>query len=382
MTVPALGSWLAIPQEIKEIPNWVRWRNESNGTGKPTKVPYCAGANQRASTTDPNTWASFDSALAGMNGQDAGLGLVLTLALCLIFIDLDHCVVNGVIQPWARGILKLIPSYAEFSPSGTGLHSFAKGNLPPGARKRGSLEMYCEKRFATVTGNHVEGTPLTIEQVDVGWLHRLMAQGVFDFAKNPKLEKLMNGEWEGSYASQSEADLALCALLAHLGLSEDDIDSAFRCSALCRNKWDEQRGDSTYGRETIRKALKNQTSKPALAVSGIELLRNGGGGTRPILQNAVTLLHHPEWKGVLGFDEFSGRTMMLKSPPGFPISDRLPRPWTDADDTLTACSMQRNDVFVNSRVAAEAVQVVALECRYQSRSRVPARPGLGWNGTD
>lgn len=73
-----------------------------------------------------------------------------------------------------------------------------------------------------------------------------------------RFDRLFAGKWEGDHASQSEADLALCASLAFwTGKDADQIDSLFRQSGLFRPKWDERHyGDGrTYGQETIAKAI-------------------------------------------------------------------------------------------------------------------------------
>ena len=61
------------------------------------------------------------------------------------------------------------------------------------------------------------------------------------------------GDWKGEgYASQSEADQALCGMLGFwLGQDAARIDAAFRRSSLSRGKWN--RDD--YSQRTIEKAL-------------------------------------------------------------------------------------------------------------------------------
>jgi putative DNA primase/helicase len=67
---------------------------------------------------------------------------------------------------------------------------------------------------------------------------------------------LYQGDWTRLYGSQSEADLALVGLLADfIGNNPEQIDRIFRKSKLYRDKWDELRGDLTYGEMTINKAL-------------------------------------------------------------------------------------------------------------------------------
>jgi hypothetical protein len=347
---------LTIPSPLPRFSQWVTYREVPDGKGKPTKVPYIAGTNQRASTTDPATWTSLENALALKNG-DAGIGFVLTLDAGIVGIDIDGCrnPLTGEITTWGKRIVERLRTYTEISPSGEGLHLFVNGVLPAGARKSGSLEMYASGRFFTVTGDRLDGAPDTIEQGDVAWLHRLLAARVFDFAKNPKLENLLNGD-ASSYPSQSEADLALCSLLARLGLPEADIDSAFRLSALFREKWTEARGDSTYGRDTIRTALESGNAKsfrkqpsPQLASGGDKdvLLRTESGTLRPILQNAVVKLSgYPKYAD-LRFSEFTSRATLNG------------RAWTDADDSELACQFQCDGLFVSSALAAEAAQLVA-----------------------
>ncbi len=82
-------------------------------------------------------------------------------------------------------------------------------------------------------------------------------------AKNgAKLIKLWNGEWS-DYRSQSEADLALCGILAFwLGPDPQRVDRVFRASGLCRTKWDEAHfvGGRTYGQATVQKVLEGRST--------------------------------------------------------------------------------------------------------------------------
>jgi hypothetical protein len=68
--------------------------------------------------------------------------------------------------------------------------------------------------------------------------------------------------WRGdtsNYPSHSEADLALCAMLAFWTRGDAArIDGLFRASGLMRPKWDAARGGQTYGAQTIASALGGQ----------------------------------------------------------------------------------------------------------------------------
>ena len=67
-----------------------------------------------------------------------------------------------------------------------------------------------------------------------------------------KFDRLWDGQWEGDYPSQSEADLALCCLLAFWTRKDRArIDGLFRRSGMMREKW--LRED--YREDTIAKAI-------------------------------------------------------------------------------------------------------------------------------
>lgn len=74
-----------------------------------------------------------------------------------------------------------------------------------------------------------------------------------------KYKKLFNGD-TSSYSNQSDADMALVGYLSRKGLNEIEIDQVIRASGLYRAKWDELRGEETYGQKTIRKALPDTTN--------------------------------------------------------------------------------------------------------------------------
>jgi len=280
-----------IPSELKPRPQWVNWEYEQRQNNDYAKVPYSPVTGQRADVSNPATWGTFDQAVERANSAPGqiGIGFVFTPQDPYCGIDLDNCINpdTGIIEPWALNIITSISSYTEISPSGLGVKIFIRGKLPPGRRRKGQIEFYDANRYFTITGNHLPGTPITIEERQ-GVLAALHAQvfgentqktqGVVasltpqddalieqaQTAMNGKLfDALMKGEWKGlKYLSQSEADLALCALLAYWTRNDEKrIDNLFRCSGLFRPKWDELRGDMTYGRRTIKIAT-NVIKKP------------------------------------------------------------------------------------------------------------------------
>jgi primase-polymerase (primpol)-like protein len=84
----------------------------------------------------------------------------------LTVLDLDGCrdPEAGAIRPEAAVVVSRLDSYTEVSPSGTGLHVWCKGLLPPGGRRNGGIELYDRSRYITPTGNRIEGTPNKVEE--------------------------------------------------------------------------------------------------------------------------------------------------------------------------------------------------------------------------
>lgn len=272
----------SIPPELAERAQWVTWRYVERA-GKRTKVPYDPQTGKPASSTDPRTWATLAAALeASQRRRHDGIGYVFAPDDPFVGVDLDSCLdAGGIPQPWAQAIIDQLESYTEASPSGSGVHIIVRGELPPGSRRRGQVEMYSAGRFFTFTGLRLEGTPATIAERS-GALAQLHAATFADRAaaarpraaapldiddaaiirkaleaqNGAKFRALWNGDAAG-YGSASEADAALCGLLAFwTGPDAARIDRLFRQSGLMREKWDQRRGGSTYGERTIAEVLR------------------------------------------------------------------------------------------------------------------------------
>lgn len=157
----------AIPETLRNVARWVVWKLESrNGSGKPTKVPYCPTLiDTRGSSTDPNTWGTFEQAEAAYEeGGYDGVGIVLN-ADGIVGVDIDGCIENGVIQTEATMLMdSLGVEYYEVSPSGKGLRGFGYAeNLEKGANgiyNGLKVELYSWGRFLTVTGRPIQNGPL------------------------------------------------------------------------------------------------------------------------------------------------------------------------------------------------------------------------------
>jgi putative DNA primase/helicase len=294
-----------IPAKLKAIPHWGVWKWEER-EGKQTKVPYSSRTGEKARVNAPKTWSTFAEAVeAYEKGGYAGLGFVFRRVdpagndgrqdaggiSTLVGIDLDKCRnrETGEITLEAQTIVKQINSYTEVSPSGTGLHIWAVGCLPPDGNRKGPIEMYDHRRFFCVTGHHLPNTPTTIEErpEQLTTLHKKVfssrhaqfkANGTRPSgtpaaaltlddsqilekamrAKNgEKVKRLLAGDKSLYGDDHSAADQALCDLLAFYTKDPAQIDRLFRQSKLMRPKWDEKHfaDGRTYGQGTIAAAI-------------------------------------------------------------------------------------------------------------------------------
>lgn len=150
----------AIPNALKALPQWLLWRHERN-----TKIPYQASGVE-AKSNDPSTWTTFDKAQSAYaDGGFSGIGCVISDTDGMVGIDLDDCITNDAIDDWAREIILSFDSYTEVSPSGKGVKIWVYGELDRAVKTK-QVEIYPNRRFFTVTGWHVDGTPQEIRNVN------------------------------------------------------------------------------------------------------------------------------------------------------------------------------------------------------------------------
>lgn len=295
------AKYAAVPAELVCRPQWVAYKLLPNprNRNKPKKMPVEPNTGNPADVTDASTWGTFEEAIACANRlpPGSGIGYVLTEEDGLVFIDLDGCMdAEGNVAEWAQQIVSDIDSYTEGSPSGQGLHILAKGKLPSNGRKKADIEMYGAGRFMTVTGQRLPDTLVDIQPRDAAIAqfyiqvfgepepdkpaniqpapraaedldNDTLLMKIRESKQGEKFNRLWEGNWRGKHRSQSEADMALCTILAFwTGGDADRIDELFRQSGLMRKKWDERRKDSTYGWRTIEKALQTSSAvyTPAL----------------------------------------------------------------------------------------------------------------------
>lgn len=272
--------------------------------------------------THQATWRTYAEVRAEVERRHgiAGVGFVFPLDGSMVGIDLDHVIdADGAIKPEADAIVEEIGSYAEWSPSGTGIHILCRGALPSGGRKRGSVEMYSTGRFFTFTGRgygrfgdlpirdaseavlavHARefsppvaagqlpmvatGTlrPDEHDRVDDDELLRQM----FASPRGEDIERIFNG---GGGDDTSAGDLALCNHLRFWCNGDRlRVDALFRRSGRMRPKWDEVRyGDGrTYGQGTLDKAFTGVVVSRSAPSARVQVTRSSVA-TEPTIESA------------------------------------------------------------------------------------------------
>jgi putative DNA primase/helicase len=290
---PTLTAYDAIPAEMRARKRWVVFytkptgKLKENGQPKRDKVPMNPNPDmdgkhrlRPASTTDPSTWGTFEEACAAYEtnpGYYAGIGYVFMELDDVTGIDIDGCIdlQTGDIAPRALEMIKRFGSYAEQSIGRDGVHILVRGRWENGWNKRDGLEVYNRERFFTMTGNHLSGTPSTIEDCSehLAQLHAehmpvkatpspriprpggtvparddaALIEHILRSRQGAKFGRLLRGDTSG-YLSASEARWALIEILR--GWTHEDEAQTERImwqSALDKDKWTDLRPDPRGG---------------------------------------------------------------------------------------------------------------------------------------
>ena len=297
-----------IPTELAQLPQWVGWRYHSVGANKSAKVPYSLIDGGPASIRKAETWAPYSYT----EGHQR-IGFVFTEDDPYIGIDLDECrnPKTAELSFTARVVVRHLRSYTEVSPSGKGIKVIVRGGPLPGARRQNpkmKVEIYDSARFFALTGERLAQTPPLIQVADLEALYRWVfgepqpptprtasintggcccstnvscaypegyskkrrssrrnsnnsREPLTDEEVLGKAARAANGErfrrlFGGdisAHRSHSEADLALCALLAYWSNCDYGcIERLFARSGLNRPKWISR---PDYRKRTIERAI-------------------------------------------------------------------------------------------------------------------------------
>jgi hypothetical protein len=365
-----------IPGELRELTRWVNWRwgELDPNTGKRKKPPYQpANPAVYASSTNEATWGTFEEALAVVDaGKADGIGFSLLAPYVLVDLDAE-------LSRSDRGAIAFtLDSYTETSVSGTGWHVILRANLSGHGRHPEGLGVFQVDRFCYFSGSHLVGTPTTIEwrqaqlemvldafmpgpapappsaapavPVDLDDLELL--ERAFG-ARNPEeFRMLYDGAWQGRYGSQSEGDLALCGMLAFwTGRNAARVDRLFRASGLMRPKWDARRGESSYGSQTIERAIASTTEAYATSPLTspeepqesppwvpIDLVKEAAKQPEP---PEILGLFYPGYNHVLSGESEALKTWLLLAAAVTELARRRGVIWIDGDDVGGGALLER-----------------------------------------
>lgn len=274
-------------EELKQRKIWMLWRRKESD-GRVAKIPCSAKGKACGTNRDyEKDWVTYQEAKQAQTKIKAD-GIGFKIPEGMFFLDIDH---RDRQDPEVQEILNSYDSYCEYSVSGTGIHIYGVCDvtkLPiwtdPRDKKQklakeyyvhhpeNGLELYIgdlTNRFAVFTENVIRDGKLrdcTGALLDTlnRYMRRPSSSPIADKKAERVIQELRNqkngakfsqlfdtGVLEGC-KSQSEADAALCAVVAfRAGDDAALIDTIFRQSALYRPKWD--RPD--YREQTIRKGI-------------------------------------------------------------------------------------------------------------------------------
>lgn len=162
------------------VEQWLTWQPTDDGRKIP-RAPYAhpSQPNRYVSAQNPDVWTTFGTARDWAE-KLPGHHLAFTIRdreaypdEDLVLIDYDDVrdPATGTIHPVVRDHLEQANSYADVSPSGTGVHILCRGRLPDGVKTiadslpaadgfpDAGIEVYDSARFVTMTGRHIEATP-------------------------------------------------------------------------------------------------------------------------------------------------------------------------------------------------------------------------------
>jgi primase-polymerase (primpol)-like protein len=285
-----------IPEALKQHTNWLLWKAKpiKDKPIEATKVPVTINGKEFFGWTNPKNLYSFNQVeTAYKSGDFDGIGFVL-VETDFICIDLDNNSSTKNISDELKDLISY--GYSELSPSGNGYHIWIKGKKPEGMGKIGytssgeKLEVFGGSGWLTVTGEtewpvslpepiwnqslvndlfrfyfkdrtRKKRTTKIIERDSSSFADlEIIKEEMFNSRNGHKIRELWNGNTSMHGGDHSVADLALCGYLATYTQGDfSKIDILFRQSGLYRSKWDEQRGETTYGNLTISKAVEGRS---------------------------------------------------------------------------------------------------------------------------
>ena len=286
-----------IPETLKRIEQWVLWRavqHEATAEKPPRteKVPYQSNG-RNASSTKASTWTDFESVIMTYEAEDedySGVGFVVKKDNGITVLDFDH-VRNGEtgeIDPYILGAVQYLGSYAEISPSGTGIRVIGYGTLDKAINST-ILQGWVEGRYVTITGHHLPGLPIDLAPIDP-----IKLQEIIDHYSDAPKKTATTGAFTNSFLPPRQIDATQCLEIRQaLGYIDPDesYDTWLQIGMALHSEnasnafglWNEwSQGGPKYDSKAIRAKWRSFTDKPnGIGLSSIFAMAQQRGWVNP-----------------------------------------------------------------------------------------------------
>ena len=264
---------------LAERRQFVAWREERPRPDRPIKVPYDPRTGAKAESDNPATWGTFAEAQRAVkrvvrNGT-GGIGIMFddlgdSQALC--GIDLDTCrSPDGSIAGWAAATIREFDTYTEVSPSGTGVKLFfrvatadvdaAKAEIAPSKWSKSwkygvgfhppAIELHLGRRFYTVTGEAVPGTPAMLNAAPLARILHLIREAGPRFAAGEGEASASDRRRQPLDGSRSGIAFRLGRAAVRNGATYEEMVEAIEEDPVAA-EWVEEKGRADGERELLR----------------------------------------------------------------------------------------------------------------------------------
>jgi hypothetical protein len=140
----------------------VLWRWETLPSGERTKPPFQPNG-RKAQNDNPKTWVTYEAAVKAVSKFD-GIGFIVPDGVGAFDVDDCRDPTAGTLHPWAEALIARCKSYAEITPSGTGIRIIGTASGPKPPRQKMavtdgvSVELYRrQNRYITISGDAIGG---------------------------------------------------------------------------------------------------------------------------------------------------------------------------------------------------------------------------------
>lgn len=164
---------LSVPDSLADMEIWIGYRIVDDDRKVPVDPSQPRNPNS-IDATDTSNGVDFETALEAVHtsrqtgGREIdGVGVQLDGDDELCLIDIDGCVQDGRVEQFAMDLVRDIGSYAELSPSQTGLHIIVRDpqGVDENYSSKDKIEVYDSARYATFSGARLRETSDSIKRI-------------------------------------------------------------------------------------------------------------------------------------------------------------------------------------------------------------------------